>query len=236
MATLSAPEFDAAGAPRAAVGGPARHHRRQPARARRATRSPRTAGSAPTDARSFRMRSRAAPTPCCGSAFGFRWNPAWKVANVAVDDLKSKLGAIADSRLRQLRRDRCGWSASPEPTARPRARTGSRNASTRCGRRAGDHRHARQRARRRAAPVAEHDAGRRARPRDARRDARRGRARRSRWRSRRTRSTRGASTRSSSTSRSSPTSPATTSTTTARWRRTERRRRGSSPGPDSTRA
>jgi UDP-N-acetylmuramyl-tripeptide synthetase len=29
-------------------------------------------------------------------AFGFRWNPAWEVANVAVDDLKVKLGAIAD--------------------------------------------------------------------------------------------------------------------------------------------
>jgi len=28
-------------------------------------------------------------------AFGFRWNPAWEVANVAVDDLKTKLGAIA---------------------------------------------------------------------------------------------------------------------------------------------
>jgi UDP-N-acetylmuramyl-tripeptide synthetase len=29
-------------------------------------------------------------------AFGFRWNPAWEVANAAVDDLKGKLGAIAD--------------------------------------------------------------------------------------------------------------------------------------------
>ena len=29
-------------------------------------------------------------------AFGFRWNPEWDVANVAVDDLKTKLGAIAD--------------------------------------------------------------------------------------------------------------------------------------------
>jgi len=29
-------------------------------------------------------------------AFGFRWNSAWGVANTAVDDLKSKLGAIAD--------------------------------------------------------------------------------------------------------------------------------------------
>ena len=29
-------------------------------------------------------------------AFGFRWNPAWEVANLAVDDLKAKLGAIAD--------------------------------------------------------------------------------------------------------------------------------------------
>jgi len=28
-------------------------------------------------------------------AFGFRWNPAWDVANLAVDDLKAKLGAIA---------------------------------------------------------------------------------------------------------------------------------------------
>jgi UDP-N-acetylmuramoyl-L-alanyl-D-glutamate--2,6-diaminopimelate ligase len=28
-------------------------------------------------------------------AFGFRWNPAWEIANVAVDDLKKKLGAIA---------------------------------------------------------------------------------------------------------------------------------------------
>ena len=29
-------------------------------------------------------------------AFGFRWNPAWDVANLPVDDLKSNLGAIAD--------------------------------------------------------------------------------------------------------------------------------------------
>ena len=29
-------------------------------------------------------------------AFAFRWNSAWEVANVAVDDLKAKLGAIAD--------------------------------------------------------------------------------------------------------------------------------------------
>ena len=28
-------------------------------------------------------------------AFGFRWNPAWDVANLAVDDLRSNLGAIA---------------------------------------------------------------------------------------------------------------------------------------------
>ena len=28
-------------------------------------------------------------------AFGFRWNPAWDVANLAVEDLKAKLGAIA---------------------------------------------------------------------------------------------------------------------------------------------
>ena len=29
-------------------------------------------------------------------AFGFRWNPAWDVANLAVDDLRANLGAIAD--------------------------------------------------------------------------------------------------------------------------------------------
>ena len=29
-------------------------------------------------------------------ALAFRWNSAWDVANVAVDDLKAKLGAIAD--------------------------------------------------------------------------------------------------------------------------------------------
>jgi UDP-N-acetylmuramyl-tripeptide synthetase len=29
-------------------------------------------------------------------ALGFHWNPAWEVANVAVDDLRSNLGAIAD--------------------------------------------------------------------------------------------------------------------------------------------
>ena len=28
-------------------------------------------------------------------AFGFRWNPGWEIANLAVDDLKTKLGAIA---------------------------------------------------------------------------------------------------------------------------------------------
>jgi len=28
-------------------------------------------------------------------AFGFRWNPAWEIANLAVEDLKTKLGAIA---------------------------------------------------------------------------------------------------------------------------------------------
>ena len=39
-------------------------------------------------------------------------------------------------RLRPARRARCGWSASPAPTARRRARTGSRRRSTRCGRRA----------------------------------------------------------------------------------------------------
>ena len=29
-------------------------------------------------------------------AAGYRWNPAWQVANIAVDDLRWKLGAIAD--------------------------------------------------------------------------------------------------------------------------------------------
>jgi UDP-N-acetylmuramyl-tripeptide synthetase len=29
-------------------------------------------------------------------AFGFRWNPEWDVANAAVEDLKAKLGSIAD--------------------------------------------------------------------------------------------------------------------------------------------
>ena len=49
---------------------------------------------------------------------------------------KARLGRDRGRRLRPSVAARCGWSASPAPTARRRARSGSRRRSTRCGRRA----------------------------------------------------------------------------------------------------
>ena len=109
-------------------------------------------------------------------AFGFRWNPAWEVANLAVDDLKAKLGAIASFIYGNPSRSL--WVAGVTGT---NGKTSCSHWIAQCLERVRparrDHRHARQRPRRRSADLDAHDAGCRARPCDARADARRRRAR-----------------------------------------------------------
>ena len=162
-------------------------------------------------------------------ALAFHWDAAWRVSNVAVEDLKAKLGAIADHIYGHPSRalfvvgvtgtngktscthwiaqclDACGRKSGVLGTL-GNGLVGALDASARTTPDAAEVHETLARLQRRQAPKP------------------------SRWKSRRTASTRGASTPSSSTSRCSRTSRAIISTITARWRRTARRRRGSSPG------
>ena len=69
--------------------------------------------------------NRGAGSIICGSAQGFSWNREWTVPHLPVENLKAKLGPIADHGLRTSIARAVDRRASPEPTARPRARTGS---------------------------------------------------------------------------------------------------------------
>ena len=137
-------------------------------------------------------------------ALSFRWDAAWRVSNVAVDDLKAKLGAhrrphlrppVARALRRRRHRDQRQDIVHALDRAMPRGlrpeERDPRHARQRPGRRARCRRRARRRTRQRSTRRSPACATRAPRP--------------SRWKSRRTASSRGASTQSSSTSRCSRT-------------------------------
>ena len=121
-------------------------HRRQPRRARPATRSPPIPGSAGRRPRVHRRRDRrAARARCSGRPRGFAWNPAWQVPQRRRSrSCRRTLGAIADHRLRPS-------VAGAVDGRRHRhqrqdvVRAVDRAGLDACGRRAGGARHARQR-------------------------------------------------------------------------------------------
>ncbi len=97
-------------------------------RARRRVR--RVSGRTRRRPRVHRRRDRARRGAVLWDAAGSTWDPRWTVPNVAGRGPAARLGADRRLHLRQPVARRCGWSASPAPTARPRARTGSRMRST----------------------------------------------------------------------------------------------------------
>ena len=159
--------FRRRGAARAACGAPAPHHGGQPAGTRgRCVRGvPRLEKA---DGRAFIPDAIARGAGAVlWEALSFHWDAAWRVSNVAVDDLKAKLGAIAhhiyghpSSALFVVGvtgNERQDVVHALDRAVLRRLRPEERDPG-----------HARQRTRRRARCVGAHDARRRGGPRDAR--------------------------------------------------------------------